>query len=374
MSAAPVALDQAAPRRGPSIAEFLAVGGATFILLPAFWVVRRLLGLDAAELAVGFVFFHAAHLINDPHFAVTYLLFYRDLRARTLSPSVPLAQRARYVLAGIVVPAALLIWAAVALHYRSAELLGWMIQLMFLLVGWHYVKQGFGVLVVLGARRGVFFSTVERGVLLAHGYAGWAYAWASPADPGREVEEKGVVYRTLAHGPTLERVTGVVFALSTVALIGSLAHAWRGGRRVPAAPLVGYLCSIWVWSVYSAADPLLAYAIPALHSAQYLYMVGLLKRNEARARELEESTAFGASVRVRLAWLALSAVGLGILLFHAGPSLLDAALVPRRERTFTIGPTPWFAALFTVVNLHHYFMDFAIWRRDNPDTRYLRSP
>ena len=40
-----------------------------------------------------------------------------------------------------------------------------------------------------------------------------------------------------------------------------LARAWRAGRRVPAAPFVGYLCSIWVWSVYSAADPLLAYAI-----------------------------------------------------------------------------------------------------------------
>jgi len=26
-----------------------------------------------------------------------------------------------------------------------------------------------------------------------------------------------------------------------------------------------------------------------------------------------------------------------------------------------------------VVNIHHYFMDHVIWRRDNPDTRYLRE-
>src|SRR5690606_41949749 len=39
-------------------------------------------------------------------------------------------------------------WASVALALRSAEILGWMIQLMFLLVGWHYAKQGFGVLTV----------------------------------------------------------------------------------------------------------------------------------------------------------------------------------------------------------------------------------
>ena len=31
------------------------------------------------------------------------------------------------------------------------------------------------------------------------------------------------------------------------------------------------------------------------------------------------------------------------------------------------------AAIFAIVNLHHYFRDHVIWRRDNPDTRYLRS-
>jgi len=25
------------------------------------------------------------------------------------------------------------------------------------------------------------------------------------------------------------------------------------------------------------------------------------------------------------------------------------------------------------VNIHHYFMDHVIWRRDNPDTRFLRG-
>ena len=39
----------------------------------------------------------------------------------------------------------------------------------------------------------------------------------------------------------------------------------------------------------------------------------------------------------------------------------------------TSSSTPYFAAIFTVLNLHHYFMDFVIWRRDNAETRYLRS-
>ena len=36
-----------------------------------------------------------------------------------------------------------------------------------------------------------------------------------------------------------------------------------------------------------------------------------------------------------------------------------------------MGPTPYFAALYAVVNIHHFFMDTVIWRRENPRTRYL---
>ena len=64
------------------LTEFLLVGGVTPLLFPLSWLLRRKFGLDAAEFAVGFTMFHAAFLINDPHFAVTYFLFYKDGRAR----------------------------------------------------------------------------------------------------------------------------------------------------------------------------------------------------------------------------------------------------------------------------------------------------
>src|SRR5687768_15912238 len=79
---------EAAPRTPPvpasasTQAELWVTGGASFVLLPVCWLLQRVLGLDSAELAVGFTTFYAAHVINDPHFAVTYLLFYRDVRRR----------------------------------------------------------------------------------------------------------------------------------------------------------------------------------------------------------------------------------------------------------------------------------------------------
>ncbi|RYE89059.1 MAG: hypothetical protein EOO75_12465, partial [Myxococcales bacterium] len=362
MSSAADSLDDAPARLDPrwrGLIEFLVTGGATLALFPVAWLSRWRFGLDEAEFAFGFLTFHAAFLINDPHFGVTYLLFYRDARRRAFGPVFGGAQRVRYWVAGLVVPAALVAWAAVALGRRSAPGIGWMIQLMFGLVGWHYVKQGFGLLAVLSARRGVQFSPIERRALLAHCLAGWAYAWASPFEPGRVVEEKGVVYTALAHGAGLELVTLVVFLASAVGALGALAWgARRRGRLPPLAPLSGFLITVWLWTVYSSLDPLMIYVIPALHSVQYLYFVWLMRRNQAR--ETERPPHFGRPVGTQLGLLALSALAVGWVLFHGAPELLDGLLAPRATRAHPdlgdLGPTPYFAAVIAVVNIHHYFM------------------
>jgi hypothetical protein len=249
------------------LGEILAVGGVTPILFPLSWWLRKSIGLDPAEDATDFLMFHAAFLINDPHFAVTYLLFYKDARARAFGDRWSPSQRLRYLLVGLGVPLLLGAWAALALWTRSAFTLSLLIQLMFFLVGWHYVKQGFGAFIVLAARRGVRFSRGERLAVLLHCFAGWAYAWASPADPGREVEEKGVVYTTFAHPPGLELITQVVFLSTTLPLLWVLLQKWRREGRLPLiTPLTALLCSIWSWSIYSGMDPLVRYVIPALHS------------------------------------------------------------------------------------------------------------
>jgi len=135
---------------------------------------------------------------------------------------------------------------------------------------------------------------------------------------------------------------------------------------------LGFLITIWSWTIYSRIDPLVRYAIPALHSLQYLYFVWLMKSQQARAEE--GPPAFGQPVGARLGLLAVSALGLGWLLFRGAPTFLDDVFVPhsRRAALEPLGATPFFAAFFVVVNIHHYLMDYVIWRRDNPETRYLR--
>ena len=68
---------------------------------------------------------------------------------------------------------------------------------------------------------------------------------------------------------------------------------------------------------------------------------------------------------------------LGWVLFHGAPELLDGAFAGRGGKVSALqralGPTPFLAAFFAFINVHHYFMDHVIWRRENPATRALRS-
>jgi hypothetical protein len=356
--------------------EFLVVGGATLLLVPLAYWVRHAFGLDHAELVTSMLAFYAAHVINDPHFGVTYVLFYRRAVQRAFGGEFVGAQRVRYLFAGAVVPVGLLLWLVVAFRSTSAERLGQLIQLMFFLVSWHYVKQGFGVLTVLCLRRGIRFSSFERRVVLAHCFCAWAFAFVSPSGPSRELEESGVVYWSLAISPLLESATRALFFASGAMLGWTFYNKWkRDYSNVPWAPIVGFFVTIWLWSVYSSFDPLIAYVIPALHSIQYLYFVWLLQGNRTRA-ECDAHRDIGVDVSgrvaVRLLTLALSALVIGFLAFRGVPELLDGSLVLNDPGLRGgLGATPYLAAIGTFVNIHHYFMDNVIWRRENPETRYL---
>ena len=170
----------------------------------------------------------------------------------------------------------------------------------------------------------------------------------------------------------LDRVAIAVAAATLIPVIVVLVQKWRREGRSPlGTPLLALLCSVWLWTIFSGVDPLVRYVVPALHSVQYLYFVWLLEGN--RARERQGPPWFETSARVRLGILAASALGLGWVLFHGAPWWLDDGLIPPHERASALGPTPCFAAIYAFVNIHHYFMDHVIWRRENPLTRYLRA-
>src|ERR1041384_6427718 len=114
-TSAVIAVPAARSATRAGLLETLAAYGLTLVVFPLSWLLRSSLGLDQSELIVGLAMFQAAHVVNDPHFSVTYLLFYRNARARLSGAIGGTAQRVRYALVALLVPALLVGWAVLAL-------------------------------------------------------------------------------------------------------------------------------------------------------------------------------------------------------------------------------------------------------------------
>jgi hypothetical protein len=78
-----------------------------------------------------------------------------------------------------VVPAALIPFFAASFALQNAVMLGWAGNLMLFLVGWHYTKQGCGMLMVDGVYKRRFFNDREKLILRYNTYACWILFWLS---------------------------------------------------------------------------------------------------------------------------------------------------------------------------------------------------
>src|SRR4051794_38559370 len=83
------------------VVDFLCLGGCSLLLLPLLWVLP-----DADYRApVATTMLLIAHLVNHPHFAHSYQIFYRGFAGKAFRPDLGRAMQARYIFAGIIVPA-----------------------------------------------------------------------------------------------------------------------------------------------------------------------------------------------------------------------------------------------------------------------------
>jgi hypothetical protein len=381
-AAASIARDAAARHSGylfHPIADFLlAGGGSVLVAAPVFWLIRDKAAAHPTALWLGLVF---SIFINYPHFAHSYQLLYSGIGARVFGSGTPAKVRLKYIWAGFVAPS--LIGAFLIGTYLSgnARLLGYAANAFWFTTGWHYVKQGYGVLTVLSAIRRIYFSNVEKKLLLANGYAVWIYSWMALNVELNQKTFYGVKYFTLSLPPYLVTIGYFAALLTTAALIGALVYrvlvrkqpvSWNG--------VVGYVSSLYLWVIAFNADPIFTIFVPAFHSLQYLLFVWRFQLNKISAEASANGTASSigltgietSSPAMRLANFVCIGLVLGIVGFGALPAFFQVSLAPDTELW---GPTV-FAFIFVVwINLHHYFIDNVIWRRDNEDVRrFLFAP
>lgn len=355
---------------GP-ILDFVALGGSFLLLLPLFFLLPA--GAHVGSIATVMVVI--ANFVNHPHFAHSYQIFYRNFDAKTFGADYDRIMRARYLFAGIVVPLLLAAFFVVALAQPDARLLGYGGNLMVFFVGWHYVKQGYGMLMVDAALKKRYFPADDKKVFLINAYAIWAFQWLYANTALSERTMWGLTYYSFHIPAPLLGAAGAVALATSAMTLWTLVRRWRAnGGALPANGVVAYLVTLYGWGLFLQIVPVVLLVVPALHSLQYLVVVWRHETNYAKDKVGGEDLPQGGLVqrllrkryRARVARFILVGGGLGFLGFWGLP-LAFQAIWPINEEIF--GASVFLFVFWIFINVHHYFMDNVMWRRENPDTR-----
>lgn len=346
-------------------ADVLLLGGGSLFAL----AVLMLLDLDAPSVAtLSVVMLVLANFVNHPHFAFSYQMFYGSWD-EVKRGAMPADLRRRWWLAGVIAPILLalgLLGGALLSLQGEGFLLGLMLTLMGLLVGWHYVKQGFGMAMVDAALKKRYWPAETRKALLYNAYALWGAAWTIGNSTAFARELWGVLaidYRV----PGTVVVAACAVAFMTTVWCGVAVYRcmrqWQAQqlswKQMPVAGFVAYLITLYVWLGVVGSEPAFLLVIPFFHSLQYLTVVSRYKINEAQAHQWQPK---------RLRVFVVTGVVLGALGFWLLPGLGDylrTGQVPVLNQGLALAV----ACAWIFINVHHYLIDNVLWRQGNPKVK-----
>ena len=173
---------------------------------------------------------------------------------------------------------------------------------------------------------------------------------------------------TIGAAAAVLTTSAVVVALAVRVLVRRQSVSWNGA--------VGYACALYLWLLAFHYDLIFAIFIPAFHSLQYLlftwrYQLNKVSSESGIATEAPGQTRSRSVVR-RFAKFVAGGIVLGWVGFVVLPILFDIGLMPDQKMW---GPSVFVFISVMWINIHHYFIDNVIWRRDNEDVRkYLFAP
>jgi hypothetical protein len=344
-------------------ADFLCLGGASLFIVPAVYLMP-----DAATPLLVALMWMLADVLNHPHFAASYMIFYRGFDRKLAGEGIKPALRYRYIFAGVVAPVALALFFATGLVLGNAALLGWAGNLMVFLVGWHYTKQGYGMLMVDAVMKKKFFSAPEKHVLLINAYACWILFWLAMNWYISDRQMWGLHYYSFDIPVWMLAVAGFGVAATTVQVLAVFVRRIvKGGlSALPVTGVMAYLVSLYFWAV-ARFDPMALMFVPALHSLQYLTIVWRFEKNRGHA--LNDAGTTKGLLSSHVLKFGVAAFLIGWAGFYTVPRALDT-FAP--YDVALLGPTAFMFVFWMFINIHHYLIDNVIWRSDNPEAgRYL---
>lgn len=342
------------------VADFFMVGGLTFVIfaisyLPIWDTVPKEFLRKAG--------FYLTFVLNFPHFIHGYQLLYKDYGQKISDAKAGAASRVRYVIAGIVSPLALIGFLAYGAMQPTAQIIGYGANIMLFLVGWHYVKQGYGILMMLSVRKKVFFDALEKKILLANAYIVWLFSWLHlNFSIDRDVFHD-IPVTMLDVPPQIMMAAKAALIVWTIGIAFFLVKKFDRLKTLSFNGFTAYICALYGWVLFAYINPLALIFIPALHSLQYLLFVWKLAYEKTK----ESADAVQSVLKAMLPFLGVGFTG-GLAFFYLLPTNLDKMAL---YDVGVFGPQLFMFMFMIFLNVHHYFIDFAIWRRENPELQYL---
>lgn len=333
--------------------DFLALGGVFFVLAPFLAAIpsSETLRFSAYALIL-------ANLINHPHFAFSYQIFYRNLATTFNSVETSSALKIRYIVVGFVIPLILIAYLYNAISSQDLYLLGILANVMAFFVGWHYVKQGFGILMVDSVTQQFYFSEKFKNLLKYNAYICWIFFWLLANQNVSQLDMWGVKYYTFEAPELLIKSLFLILIFSSGCVIYSLyIYVKKSPNKFPASGFTAYILSCYVW-IGVNFNPILFLFVPAIHSLQYIYIVLKLETNRLKDQFH--------NYKLRLILFLISGCAIGYYSFWVLPKALENG-VDLDENIFTSGTFLFSAWIF--INIHHYFIDNVIWKKDNIEVK-----
>jgi hypothetical protein len=343
--------------------DLLLLGGLSVF---AFILIEFAQLSNAEMIALAGAMLFLSNFVNNPHFIHSYQLFYA-IKKSLADPSTPALFRRRWWFAAVGVPVlvAILIGFSIwRMYLGESFFIALCINLLGALVGWHYVKQGFGMAMLDSKVKSQYWSDQARTALLWNAYSCWALAWLLVNGYNNAGANYWGFFGLAFSVPSYFILLACcVVCVTTSWMVVEVFRDWKEkikkGLKLGGLPINGfivYLISIYLWTVFSWINSAFLLVVPFFHSLQYLVVVYRHMLNDPH----EDSK------RRRMKMLRFIGGGLffGAAGFWLVPSVVDY-MATGRIPIYSQGAFLGMASAWLFINVHHYFIDNVLWRKDS---------
>jgi hypothetical protein len=354
---------QAGPPPTPSLikpgVDIFMIGGGSILVLALMHIMLK---PESPDGTLAWTVYYLSFIANFPHFLASYQLLYADFGKRIFKDL-------KFLWAAVIAPGILIALLLTGFFMPHPNLLGYLVNSMYFFVGWHYVKQIFGGVVVSNALSGFFYNKYERWILKSNLFSLWAISFLTPNTIyGSGFMQDGIPYTSLNIPPwTLQAAFWTLGVSAVVVLIAHVLKYIRDGK-IPTPMAIVCFLSIYAWYLPTFSHPMYMHLIPFFHSMQYLLFVYAFRRNKVEAHIDAPETPAGRQRFVVRHWgyLCIPILTGGVFMYFL-PRWLDTQSLYSDTNMF--GPTAFYFAFTWFINTHHYFIDNVIWRGNNDQMR-----